>query len=202
MRTASCPIPTCIIAGAGPGLGLAVAERYAREGFAVYTLSRRPGLLAAGIARLRMRGLHVAALECEIGKPDDVDREVRVIEARSGTCDVLVYNAFVENGHGVDVESASASVNVIVKTMQGKGGGAVLFSTYECPEAPVLREFARGLAEEAEAFGMRVGIVTIEGALPTSGTRLTSIADVYWELFFSADLLYEGEVRVRTHLPG
>jgi NAD(P)-dependent dehydrogenase (short-subunit alcohol dehydrogenase family) len=44
-------IPTCIIAGAGPGLGLAVAERYAGEGFAVYTLSRRPALLADGIAR-------------------------------------------------------------------------------------------------------------------------------------------------------
>ena len=32
-------IPTCVIAGAGPGLGLAVAERYALEGFAVYALS-------------------------------------------------------------------------------------------------------------------------------------------------------------------
>jgi short chain dehydrogenase len=202
MRTVSCPIPTCIIAGAGPGLGLAVAERYAREGFAVYALSQRSAPLAAGIARLRKCGLNVAAVECEIGKPGDVDREVRVIEAKSGTCDVLVYNAFVENGHTVDVESASASVKTIVKAMQVKGGGAVLFSTYECPEAPVLREFARGLAEEAEAFGMRVGIVTIEGALPASRTTLKSIADVYWELFFTADLLYEGEVRVRARLPG
>jgi hypothetical protein len=151
-----------------------------------------------------MRGLHVVALECEIGESDDVDREVRVIEADSGTCDVLVYNALVEDGHGVDVdvESASASVNPIVKAMQVKGGGAVLFSTYECPEASVLRAFARGLAGEAEAFGMRVGIVTIEGALPTSRKKLTSIADLYWKLFFSVDRFYEGEVRVRTHLPG
>jgi hypothetical protein len=198
MRT----VPTCIIAGAGPGLGLAVAERYAREGFAVYTLSRRPALLATGIARLRMRGLDVAAVECEIGKPDDVDREIGVIEANSGTCDVLVYNAFVEDGYDVDVESASASIGPIVRAMQVKRGGAVLFSTYDRPEATVLRDFARGLAEEAEAFGMRVGIVTIEGLLPASGTKLTAIADAYWELFFSADLTYEGEVRVRTHLLG
>ena len=194
--------PTCIIAGAGPGLGLAVAERYAREGFTVYTLSRRPALLAAGIARLRMRGLHVAAIECEIGEPDDVDREATAIEASCGACDVLVYNAFVEDGHGVDVEHAAASVAPIVRAMQAKGGGALMFSTYECPEAPALREFARRLADKAKAFGMRVGVVTIEGALPTSRKKLTSIADAYWKLFFSADLLYEGEVWVRTGLLG
>jgi short chain dehydrogenase len=180
-----CPRPTCIIAGAGPGLGLAVAERYAREGFAVCALSRQPARLAAGVARLQMRGLRVTAAECGISKP----------------CDVLVYNAFVENRHGINVESASAFVNAIVKAMRIKGGGAVLLSTYECPQAPVLRAFARALADEAEAFGTRVGVVTIEGALPTSRTKLTSIADVYWELFFSADILYEGEVRVRTDLP-
>lgn len=202
MGTASRPTPTCIIAGAGPGLGLAVAERYACEGFAVYTLSRRPALLAPGITRLRMRGLHVAAVACEIGKPDDVDRELRVIAAQSGTCDVLAYNAFVENGDGAGIESASASVNTIVKAMQVKGGGAILFSTYECPEASLLREFARGLAETAKPFGVRIGIVTIDGALPSSRTMLTAIADVYWELFFSADLLYESEVRIRTDLLG
>jgi hypothetical protein len=195
-------IPTCIIAGAGPGLGLAVAERYAREGFAVYALSRRPARLAAGIARLQMRGLRVTAAECEIAKPDDIDRKVRVIEADSGTCDVFVYNAFVESGHGVNVKSASASVKAIVKAMRVKGDGAVVLSTYECPEAAELREFARGLAGEAKAFGMRVGVVTIEGALPTSRTKLRSIADAYWELFFSEDLLYEGEVRVRIDLSG
>jgi hypothetical protein len=195
-------IPTCIIAGAGPGLGLAVAERYAREGFSVYTLSQRPALLAAGIARLRMRGLQVAAVECDVGKPDEVDREVRGIEVASGTCDVFVYNAFVENGHGIDVACASASVNTIVEAMHVKGGGAVLFSLYECPEASLLHAFTRGLARETEAFGIRVGIVTIEGALPASATKLTAIADVYWQLFFSADLLYESEVRVRPDLFG
>jgi NAD(P)-dependent dehydrogenase (short-subunit alcohol dehydrogenase family) len=180
-----CPRPTCIIAGAGPGLGLAVAERYAREGFAVYALSQRPARLAAGIARLQMRGLHVTATKCEIGKP----------------CDVLIYNAFVENSHGANVESASAFVTASVKAMRVKGCGAVVLSTYECAQAPLLRTFARRLAQEAEAFGTRVGVVTIEGTLPASRTKLTSIADVYWELFFSADVFYQGEVRVRTDLP-
>lgn len=193
--------PTCIIAGAGPGLGLSVAERYAREGFSVYTLSQRPSLLAAGIDRLQMRGLRVEAVECDVAKPGEVDREVRSIEIASGTCDVFVYNAFVEDAYGIDVENLSASIDAIVRAMHFEGGGAIVFSIYEGPEAPVLRAFTRGLAKGTEPFGIRVGIVTIEGQLPTSRTKLSLIADVYWELFYAADRLYESDVRVRT-VPG
>jgi hypothetical protein len=190
---------TCIIAGAGPGLGLSVAERYAREGFSVYALSQRPSLLAAGIDWLQMRGLRVEAVECDIAKPGEVDREVRSIETAGGACDVFVYNALVENDYGIELENISASLKTIVSAMHAKGGGAILFSTYESPETALLRAFTRGLATGTEAFGVRVGIVIIEGALPTSKTKLTLIADVYWELFYSADLLYEREVRVRTY---
>jgi hypothetical protein len=193
--------PTCIIAGAGPGLGLSVAERYAREGFSVYTLSQRPSLLAAGIDQLHMRGLRVEAVECDVAKPGEVDREVRSIEIASGTCDVFVYNALVESDCGIDVENISASLKAIVGAMHVKGGGAILFSIYEGPESAELRAFTRGLAKGTEAFGVRVGIVIIEGALPISRPKLTLIADVYWELFYSADLHYAGEVQVRTDLP-
>jgi hypothetical protein len=178
-----------------------VAERYAREGFSVYALSERPALLAAGIDRLQMRGLRVDAVECDVAKPGEVDREVRSIEIAGGTCDVFVYNAFVESDYGIDVDNISASLKAIVRAMHVKGGGAIMFSIYEGREAAVLRAFTRGLAEGTEAFGVRVGIVTIEGALPTSRTKLSLIADVYWELFYSADLLYVGEVQVRTDLP-
>jgi hypothetical protein len=195
------PLPTCFIVGTGPRLGLAIAERYAREGFSVYALSRRPELLAPGIARLRLRGLRVAAIECEVGKPQDVEREIGSIEAETGSCDVLVYNAIVENGQGVNLGVALACVNMIVKAMQAKGGAAVLFSTCERPETPRVHALVQRLAEEGEAFGIRVGMVIIEGALPASETELASIADRYWDLFFSADRLYERELLVRTDLP-
>jgi hypothetical protein len=182
--------PTCIIVGAGPGLGLAVAERYARESFAVYMLSQKPGLLAAGVARLRRRGLNVLAVEGDFP------------EAHGFDCDVLIFNALVEGGHNVDLYEALAYVNPIIGAMQAKDGGAVLFSTYEGPAASALREVARGLMKEAKSFGMRIGIVTIDAELPTSRAKLNSIADVYWELFVAADSLYESEVRVHSHLLG
>ena len=96
----------CVIIGAGPLLGLAIAERFACEGFAVYTLSRKPELLLSGIARMRSRGFHVVASECDGGRPDLVEREIRRIEADGASCDVLVYNAFVENGNHVSISGA------------------------------------------------------------------------------------------------
>jgi hypothetical protein len=90
-----------------------------------------------------------------------------------------------------------AAVSTIVEAMRVKGAGAVLFSMYEGPEAPAMLTFTRGLAKEAEPFGIRVGIVTIEGAMPASAAKLTLIADAYWELFFSSDLRFEAEIRVR-----
>jgi hypothetical protein len=188
--------PTCIIAGAGPGLGLAVAERYAREGFAVCIRTRRPELLEIGVARLRKRGLDVAIVDT-----------TSKIAKKNNACDVLVFNELVENCHDGDgdgdvgVEGALASVNPIIRATQAKGDGAILFSTYEGPRASILREFAQRLAQNVEP-GVRIGIVTIGGVLPTSGVKLKSIADVYWQLFFSADSLYQGEVRVRAQLLG
>lgn len=33
--------PVCVVAGVGPGIGLAVAKRFAREGFRIAPLARR-----------------------------------------------------------------------------------------------------------------------------------------------------------------
>lgn len=195
------PLPSCVIAGAGPGLALAIAEHYAGEGFTVYALCPKPELLAPGIAGLRSRGLRVAAVECDVDKPDVVEHAIRSIEAEAASCDVLVYNAFVENGQRVNVGDALTCVNAVVTGMQAKGDGAILFSTYACSGESAVRALVQRLAEAGEAFGIRVGMVTIDGALPTDGTELASIANLYWDLFFSPDRLYEREVRVRTNLP-
>jgi NADP-dependent 3-hydroxy acid dehydrogenase YdfG len=193
------PLPSCVIAAAGPGLGLAIAERYAREGFSAYALYPKPELLAPGIAALRSRGLRVAAVDCDVDDPDVVEDAIRGIDVEA-CCDVLVYNAFIENDHRANIGSALTCVNAVMMGMQAKGDGAILFSTFACSGESVVRGFVQRLAEESEAFGIRVGMVTIEGALPTAGTELASIADLYWDLFISPDRLYEREVRVRTNL--
>jgi short-subunit dehydrogenase len=210
-------IPTCVIAGAGPGLGLAVAERYAREGFAVYALSRIAARLSSTASQLRSRGLNVAVIECEPRNVDSVETAIRAIETHGGSCDVLVYNAFVDDTRSPisfdpraildDLHAELADVLPLIRrrvaAMRAKQGGALVFATYDSPESETktLREFVDALADEIEPAGIRVGIVIIDGALPTSAAELASIADVYWDVFFCAEHQHRRERRVRTRRP-
>jgi hypothetical protein len=178
-------VPTCVIAGAGTGLGLAVAERFAREGF------------------------DVAVIDCEPRNVDSVETAIRAIEARAGSCDVLVYNAFVDDTRvpiPFDPRVHAGVLSLIkrmVAEMWARNGGALVIATYDFPEsdAKALRELVDALADEIEPAGVRVGIVTIDGALPTSAAELASIADVYWDVFFCAEHRHRRERRVRTRRP-
>jgi NAD(P)-dependent dehydrogenase (short-subunit alcohol dehydrogenase family) len=198
--------PTCVIAGAGPGLGLAVAQRYAREGFSVYLLSRSPAALAAPVLLFQSRGLNVRATGCDFDDIDSIERAIGAIEADGGSCDVLVYNAFIEDGKlPVNVECASAFVQLIVNAIRARGSGALLFSAYGAAHASTgkaaLRSLVDDLADQLEPAGVRVGMVTIHGALPERGPELSSLADLYWDLFFSAAYQRERELHFRTSLP-
>jgi NAD(P)-dependent dehydrogenase (short-subunit alcohol dehydrogenase family) len=210
-------IPTCVIAGAGPGLGLAVAERYALEGFAVYALSRVAARLSSAASRLRSRGLDIAVIECEPRDIDSVETAIRAIETRGGSCDVLVYNSFVDDTRipipfdpqaiSDDLHAELADVLALIKrrgsAMAAQQGGALVFATYDFPqsETKTVCELVDALADEIEPAGIRVGIVTIDGALPTSAAELAAIADVYWDVFFCADHQHRRERRVRTRRP-
>jgi NAD(P)-dependent dehydrogenase (short-subunit alcohol dehydrogenase family) len=210
-------IPTCVIAGAGPGLGLAVAERYALEGFAVYALSRIAARLSSAASRLRSRGLDIAVIECEPRDIDSVETAIRAIETREGSCDVLVYNSFVDDTRipipldpqaiSDDLHAELADVLALIKrrgtAMAAQQGGALVFATHDIPESETktVRELVDAIADEVEPAGIRVGIVTIEGALPTSAAELAAIADVYWDVFFCADHQHRRERRVRTRRP-
>jgi NAD(P)-dependent dehydrogenase (short-subunit alcohol dehydrogenase family) len=206
-------VPTCVIAGAGPGLGLAVAERYAREGFAVYALSRVAAQLSSAASRLRSRGLNVAVIDCEPDNVDSVEAAIRAIEAHVGSCDVLVYNAFVDDARTPtpagpratadlhpDLADVLALIRRRVAAMPTRGGGALVFATYAVPEGEMqrLRALLDTLADEIEPAGIRVGVVIIDGALPTRAVELASIGNVYWDVFFCAEQQHRRERRIRT----
>ena len=55
-------MPTIAIVGAGPGLGLAIARRFGREGFRVALVSRAESKLDALAARLAEDGIQAAGL--------------------------------------------------------------------------------------------------------------------------------------------
>ena len=81
-----------LVTGAGSGLGLAVAERYVREGARV-TIAELDGERArAAAAGLGEAGIGV---QCDVSKADDVERAFDACLERFGRLDILVNNAAV-----------------------------------------------------------------------------------------------------------
>lgn len=95
-----------IITGSSTGIGAAVAARFGAEGASVVLSGRRVELLEAKAAELRGLGYHVLAV------PGDVSTTSALVVQRAveefGRIDVLVNNAAISAGQGIEEMSSEA----------------------------------------------------------------------------------------------
>jgi short-subunit dehydrogenase len=92
------PNRAAIVTGASRGIGLALAETLADEGYALTVSARKPDTLQAAAEQLRERGADVEAVEANLADPDSVAEVVGRHRDRFGRLDVLVNNAGVGIG--------------------------------------------------------------------------------------------------------
>jgi short-subunit dehydrogenase len=92
------PNRAAIVTGASRGIGLALAETLADEGYALTVSARKPDTLQAAAERLRARGAEVEAIEGNLADPDSIAEVVGRHRDRFGRLDVLVNNAGVGIG--------------------------------------------------------------------------------------------------------
>ena len=84
----------CIITGAGQGIGLATALKFAAEGARVVICDLRQPALDAAVAACDALGQHPAsAYVVDVTKRSQVDAMVQAVRAQLGRIDVLVNNA-------------------------------------------------------------------------------------------------------------
>ena len=84
---------SAVVVGAGPGIGLAVARRFAREGFAVGLIARRQDALDGYV--LELLGEHdvVLGVAADAADPAALEAAWSSVVAALGDPEVLVYNA-------------------------------------------------------------------------------------------------------------
>ncbi len=199
-----------VVVAAGPGLGRAIALRFAREGAAIGLLARRPADLRALAAEVAADGAPaVATAGADVADEHALRAALDSLRAELGEVTVLVYNgsAYVEGAVtalepdrlrlalDVGVVGALTAVRATVPAMRAAGRGTVLLTGSIAADrastgaAAVgvakagLRSLARSLHKEVAGDGVRVTTVTIDGVLAgPKALDVDEIAELYWRL--------------------
>jgi len=81
-----------LVLGAGPGLGLAVARRFGREGYAAALVGPTTEAMDPLAATLADEGISATGHGVDLTDPADVTRVVQEVGERAGRIDVLHFN--------------------------------------------------------------------------------------------------------------
>jgi NAD(P)-dependent dehydrogenase (short-subunit alcohol dehydrogenase family) len=86
---------SCIVTGAGSGIGLAIAELFARAGGHVFLADLKPA--GDQVEKISAGGGKAEAMVCDVANAASCEKLVRNVAAQAGRVDVLVNNAGI--GH-------------------------------------------------------------------------------------------------------
>jgi len=84
---------TVLITGGSRGLGLALAEEFARQGCNIAICARNEDELVRARQQVERLGVEVCAVPCDVANPQEVEHMVNVVRRHFGSIDVLVNNA-------------------------------------------------------------------------------------------------------------
>ena len=199
-----------VVVAAGPGLGRAVALRFAREGAAVGLVARSTDKLGGLVTEVSAAGARaVATAAADVGDEGALRGAMAALRAELGEATALVYNgsAYVEGSVtalpadrlrlalDVGVVGALVAAQEAVPAMRAAGRGTVLLTGSVAADRAstsaaavgvakaALRNLARSLHKEVAGDGVRVTTVTIDGVLAgPSALDVDEIADLYWRL--------------------
>jgi NADP-dependent 3-hydroxy acid dehydrogenase YdfG len=198
-----------VIVGAGPNLGLAVARRFGREGFAVGLISRTESRLVELGAQLQLDGVTSAGAAADIRDSDALAGAIKKLADELGPVEVLEYSPLpapefmkpilettVDDLRGpleFSVLGAAAATQAVIGPMREAGRGTILFTTGGAAVNPYPARagvgvsfagevaYARMLHDALRDEGVHVAHVAIAGRIaPGADNEPDDIAEVLW----------------------
>jgi short-subunit dehydrogenase len=199
-----------LIIGAGQGLSLGVAEKFAKENFSISLISRSATNLEKIKKDLESKGIEVTYATADAGNTAQLDEAVKTLSDRVSGFDAVLYNAAVVKAKDIMEESVADlthefTINVgnAVQSLQaGYSGlkqkqGAFLLTGGGLGVNPMaaygslsigkagLRSLAYQLHDRLKDEGIYVGLLTVAGFInPESATHSPAVlAGLFWKLY-------------------
>lgn len=211
-----------LIAGFGPGMGAALARRFATEGFALSLLARGRDALDEAEAGFAAQGVAARGFVADLSDAASIRDALAEAFATSGSPDVLIYNAarwretrtmslppqdFAQD-LSLAVTGALVCAQAVHPAMQARRSGTMLFTGGGLALYPAsgmrvasltagkaaLRGLVHALAGELAPEGIHVATVTIAGQVaPGTAFDPDLIAGHYWDLHMQPPSAWEVE---------
>lgn len=201
-------MPLLVIVGMGEGIGIAVARRFAKEGFDLAMIARNEAKLQSFKDTLQFSGYEAHYFIADAGNEDALKSALASIGEQLGNPDVLVYNAAtpkmenvlnetmesLANDFKVNVAGALVATQALLPAMRTQSKGTILFtgggfSMHPSPDFGSLslgkagiRSLARMLSAVLKSDGIRVGTITVCGIVNPDDPKYNpeQIAENYW----------------------
>jgi NAD(P)-dependent dehydrogenase (short-subunit alcohol dehydrogenase family) len=212
-------MPGAVVIGAGPGIGRAVAVRFAREGLPVAVLARSEETVRCTAAAIEAYGVTIVPLTADSADETALRAALDAAADVLGPPDVVVYNAAVIQADAlgdlparalldawaVNVGGAVSTAAHVLPGMAARGHGTFLVTGGMPEPKPAylslslgkagLRTLVTMLDEQYGPAAVHVATVTVAGAV-AAGTDFDpdDIADHYWRLHIQARDSWEREV--------
>ncbi|WP_231502933.1 SDR family NAD(P)-dependent oxidoreductase [Gluconobacter thailandicus] len=175
-----------VITGSSAGIGLAIAEGFAKEGAHIVLVARQVERLQEAAKSLKEKfGVRVLEVAVDIATPEGVDEVVESVQSAFGGADILVNNAGTGSNETImeasdekwqfywelHVMAAVRLARGLVPGMRARGGGAIIHNASICAAQPLWYEpiynvtkaalmmFSKTLATEVVKDNIRVNCV-------------------------------------------
>ncbi|HUY17696.1 MAG TPA: SDR family NAD(P)-dependent oxidoreductase [Candidatus Binataceae bacterium] len=186
----------CAIVGVGPGLGLALARRFAPD-YSLALIARSEEFLSTAAREIRAQGGRAIAVGADLAAADQIERAFGRIRSEIGAPAVTIYNAAMrpfgrlmettpeafENSWRSTAFGAFLCSQQVVPEMLKAGRGAIVFTGATAGFKPfatsaafgpaefALRGLAQVMARDLAPSGIHVAYVNIDGPIDNQRTR-------------------------------
>lgn len=201
---------SCLIIGVGPGLGLSLAETFAKKNFSISMVARNRSKLEKYKSEFETKGYEAHPFAVDISDKKSLQQTIGDIIVKLQGIDVLLFNASVmteatpggiepatmEQDMKVNFISAVVAAQAVLPHMKKQTAGTLLFTGSAAALNPIpsivslsagkaaLRFYALALGEELKDTNVYAGTITINGTM-AKGTHFDpeSIAEKFWWMY-------------------